>query len=243
MRVYINRPDRTQYSINRQVALVGFTLRGQDIQLFDADELDDLPLTRDDIVVGGVGIVQGALKRLGLVVPSLDTIPASLTEFAGRRMWQSTMLEAQRAVDSGQSLFVKPTPAQTKLFGGTPLCQFSDLIPLAHIPGDTIVECSELTPFLSEFRVFVMHGDIVGVHYYTGAPLLFPDAGRVKAAVTSFENAPAAYALDVGVCEDGRTLVIEVNDGYAIGSYGLPSTIYAALIDARWAELRQDKID
>ena len=71
--------------------------------------------------------------------------------------------------------------------------------------------------------------------------MLLPDPTFVKAAVAAFREAPAAYALGVGVCEDGRTLVVEVNDGYAIGSYRLAPVIYAALLDARWSQLRQSK--
>ena len=162
-------------------------------------------------------------------------------EFAGRKLWQSTMLEARRTVEKGQPIFVKPHATQLKRFKAKPLREFSDLLATSHVPDELIVECSEVTPFLSEFRVFVMHGEIVGVRQYNGDHLLFPDPARVKAAVAAFEEAPSAYALDFGVCEDGRTLVVEVNDGYAIGSYGLAPVIYAALIDARWSQLRQSK--
>lgn len=241
MLVYIHRPDDTVFSVNRQVALVGFNLRGENIHLFDSDAFDDLPLMEDDIVVGGVGYVHRALKRLGFVVPELPSVPPQLSEFAGRKIWCSTMIEARRAVENGQRLFVKPLPAQLKLFTGRPLLQFSDLLSTANVPDDTIVECSEVTPFASEFRVFVLHHEVVGVRHYGGDPLLFPDPQRIKAAIAAYGDAPAGYALDMGVCEDGRTLLVEVNDGYAVGSYGLRPTVYAALIDARWTQLRMKR--
>ncbi len=34
-----------------------------------------------------------------------------------------------------------------------------------------------------------------------------------------------------------QSLLIEVNDGYALGSYGLFYPDYAKLLSARWAEL------
>lgn len=37
--------------------------------------------------------------------------------------------------------------------------------------------------------------------------------------------------------DDGRTLLVEVNDGYALGCYGLQHNLYAKLLAARWAEL------
>ena len=38
---------------------------------------------------------------------------------------------------------------------------------------------------------------------------------------------------------DGRTLLIEINDGYALGNYGLQEILYAKLLSARWAELTE----
>ena len=48
---------------------------------------------------------------------------------------------------------------------------------------------------------------------------------------------PEGFAMDFGVTDDGRTLLIEVNDGYSLGTYGLEATLYARLLSARWAEL------
>lgn len=50
---------------------------------------------------------------------------------------------------------------------------------------------------------------------------------------------PAGYAIDFGRTADGRFLVVEVNEGYSIGSYGLFYIDYAKLISARWAEITQ----
>ena len=240
MRVYIHRPDRTAFSLNRQAALVGFSLRGDDVELFDADEFDALSLTPADIVVGGVGYVHRALKRLGLAVPELANIPACLLDFAGRKIWTARLGDVRRAVERGEAIFMKPLPRQLKLFTGQLLREVADLVATAYLPDETVVECSEPVAFVSEHRVFVLHGQIVGVRQYAGDPLVFPDAGSVRAAVATFEDAPASYALDVGVCDDGRTLLVEVNDGYAIGAYGLAPITYAAMIDARWAGLRQN---
>ena len=37
--------------------------------------------------------------------------------------------------------------------------------------------------------------------------------------------------------KDGRTLLVELNDAYSLGCYGLPSVSYAKLISARWSQL------
>ncbi len=59
----------------------------------------------------------------------------------------------------------------------------------------------------------------------------------VCSAVKNYATAPAAYAMDFGVTDSGATILVEVNDGYSLGNYGLDSLLYAKLLSARWAEL------
>ncbi|MEL6373139.1 MAG: ATP-grasp domain-containing protein [Pseudomonadota bacterium] len=239
MTVHILKPDTTPMSVNRQAAIVGFTLRGDEVRLFGPDDAADLPLdAASDIVVGGVGIVRAALPRMGLPVPSLPTIPEALRPFAGRTIWQAPMREARQAVERGEALFVKPCADQPKLFDGRALITFKDLIATAAVPDDMIVECATLTPFVSEYRVFVIGPEIIGVRPYKGDLLTFPDPATVRAAREAFTDAPAAYALDLGVCEDGVTRLVEVTDAYATAAYGLSPARYAAFIAARWEEWR-----
>jgi len=43
--------------------------------------------------------------------------------------------------------------------------------------------------------------------------------------------------MDFGLTEDGRTLLVEINDGFALGSYGLDPIQYAKLLSACWADI------
>ena len=54
-----------------------------------------------------------------------------------------------------------------------------------------------------------------------------------------------ACSIDIGVTNDGRTLLIECNDAYSLGSYGLEDYKYAKLLSARWSQLldREDVFD
>ncbi len=51
-----------------------------------------------------------------------------------------------------------------------------------------------------------------------------------------YRDAPAGYGIDFGVTADRQTLLVEVNDGYALGCYGLQHDLYAQLLSARWSE-------
>ena len=57
----------------------------------------------------------------------------------------------------------------------------------------------------------------------------------------SWEVRPAACSMDVCCTRDGRTLLVELNDAYALGCYGLPKIAYAKFISARWSELLEHK--
>ena len=48
---------------------------------------------------------------------------------------------------------------------------------------------------------------------------------------------PAAYTVDFGIPSTNETVLVELNDGFAIGNYGLADYLYARLLEARWDEL------
>lgn len=60
-----------------------------------------------------------------------------------------------------------------------------------------------------------------------------------------WDKRPVACSIDIGVTNDGRTLLIECNDAYSLGSYGLEDYKYAKLLSARWSQLldREDVFD
>ncbi len=48
---------------------------------------------------------------------------------------------------------------------------------------------------------------------------------------------PIGFGMDWGVTDLGQTLLVEVNDGFALGNYGTKGHHYTALIECRWREL------
>lgn len=237
MVVHILAVDDREFSINYQVARKGFEYRGAEISIFQRHEFDDLELEKGDIVVAGISLTHKAFNKLGLSQPSLPAIPEALAPFAGRRTWQSTIGEVRKRVSGGDPVFFKPAPSQPKLFTGLVVSRVSDLIATASLDDATPVDCSEVVSFQSEYRCFILKGEIIGVRPYKGDPLLFPESRVIREAVAAWADAPVAWALDVGVTTANKTLLVEVNDSYALGSYGLPPARYAAMIEARWAEL------
>ena len=103
---------------------------------------------------------------------------------------------------------------------------------------DFAIWCSEPVEFVEEWRSFIRCGEFVNTACYK--PSLHeegPDFDMLHAAISAYKDAPAAYSLDCGITAGGETLLIEVNDGYALGAYGCNCISYALFLSARWAEL------
>lgn len=242
MVVHILAVDDREFSINYHVARKGFEYRGAEINIFQRHEFDELRLQKNDIVIAGISLTHKAFAELGLSVPSLPAIPEALAPFAGRMTWRSTIGDVRQRVSRGDPIFFKPAPSQPKLFTGLVANRVSDLVETASLDDATPIDCSEIVSFRSEYRCFVLNGEVIGVRPYKGDPLLFPESGRIRKAVAAWSDAPVAWALDMGVTSANQTLLVEVNDSYALGSYGLPPARYAAMIEARWAELSAQRI-
>ena len=168
MTVHILEPDNHVFSLNRLAAMIGFHQLGEEVQLFTEEKFDALPLVSGDIVVGGVGYAQRGMRRLGLTVPILESVPLKLLPFAGRRLWRSTMAEVRARVEAGEALFAKPTPTRLKLFTGQVFSSFHDLIGTAHIADDEILDCAETIAPVSEYRAFILRGELEGLRHYKG---------------------------------------------------------------------------
>lgn len=242
--VYIQDLDGAS-GVNTRTAWVGFGRMGLDRAAFTADQLRDgkLPLSRRTIVVGCVASVKQALRQLEVVEPEPLDYPESLRSFLGREVRQTTMSEVRSryAYDPQPAWFVKPV--EHKRFNGHAVSSFRDLIQSASIGSKERVWVSDAVNFVTEYRYFVHHGECVGIGHYRGDPFVYPDPNVVRAMITAYADAPVAYGLDVGVLDTGQTILVEVNDSFALGAYGLAPILYARMIRDRWEQLTGVDVD
>lgn len=101
----------------------------------------------------------------------------------------------------------------------------------------TPIWMSDVVEFVSEYRVLVHQGLVFACRHYKGDCTTFPDMSVVLEAIKCFKRAPVGYALDFGVTDDGRTLLVEVNDAWALGSYGTPPLPFTEMVINRWKEI------
>lgn len=201
-------------------------------------------MTRGRLDVSGAAVVAGrlpfvlaALRQLGREVPApLDYLGAS-QEVLGRRVWPSTLAGVRAAVERGDGdVFVKPRGV-AKSFTGRVVTSPEDLLGIRVSSPKTPVWCSEPVVFRAEHRAFVLRSQIVAVNQYDGEPHeLDPRVGKwVVATIAS--GLLAGCAVDLGTLETGQVVLVEANDGFSLGRYGLGPETYCDLLMARWSEL------
>lgn len=233
MKVYIQCGNNgLPYNMNTFSAMLGFQQMGIETVLFsDKQELSSVEVS--DIVVGGVGRVKQFLEERGIVVNDID-YPDSLSAYFGRKIWE-TESDTFLAENNSFPLFIKPK--QGKLFTGF-ICNNESDIAGRFSPKESIsVYCSEVKNIITEWRCFVRYGKILDIRRYKGELGKIYSLKTVRDMVQAYIDAPAAYSLDIGLTENNETIIVEVNDGYSLGSYGLDPLLYAKLLSARWAEL------
>lgn len=213
-------------------AFYGFSILGWEIVPFYADAIPE-DLNQFDVVVAGIGTFKKAVEQIGVACPNEVDYPIELEEFYGRKMWSDNLKNVYMQQDKWP-IFVKPK--RQKLFTGKYIQSTRDVIGLS---ADESIEvwCSEPVEFVSEWRCYVRYGQILDVRNYKGDWHIIPNKAIVERAIREYTTQTAGYGIDFGVTKDGRTLLVEVNDGFSLGSYGLAPIKYAQLLTARWYEL------
>jgi hypothetical protein len=239
MKAYIQKNSEGQFaSINFFAAYDSFIKMGWEIIPFTKGE-SFVNLKPENVVVGYIDAFHSSLKRLNISCPDEINYPAELEEFLGRKIWKSKINYIASHPEEW-NIFIKPVYASKK-FTGRLVRSTKDLISCGDEFEDTEVWCSEPVNFLAEWRCFVRYAEILDVRIYKGDWRATFDYRVIEKAVKSYKSAPNGYAIDFGCTEKGETLLVEVNDGYSLGSYGLLPLDYAKLLSARWAEITGTK--
>lgn len=240
-KAYIHEYGNNKIETEHQDVKDVLELRGIECQLFTTKRLQRNQLILDDntLVVGDHPTMQQIFKKLG-ISPINTSYPESLKKFLHRNIWETNLRKL--LIGNKEELvhiFIKPK-SRAKLFTGFVLNSNYDLFKLETLPKDTELYCSSLVEWVSEFRVFVNKSNIVGIKNYSGDESLKLDMNFIEAAINDFENSDErtnGYGIDFGILKSGETTLVEWNDGFALGSYGLDKNIYTNLLLSRWKQL------
>lgn len=235
---YVRHRGELPETYNCAIAIQGFDELGiKVIPYYGFGDIEDsVECGPEALVLGYIGDVHKALVKMGIPIPPSEDYPDVLKPYLGRGIWGGTLSDIRGRNLPG--VFVKPQ-AQKLFTGFVWKGTHDDRIRLATYPDETPCWFADPVEFVSEYRVYVIDGLIAAVRQYRGDWSVAPSKVVVDGAVNAFVKsgkAPRGCAIDFGVTDQGRTLLVEVNDGFALGNYGLNHLAYARLVEARWEQ-------
>lgn len=217
------------------------------VRLESMDEHTDTLRQGTMVPIGSVEFIRKAMTLAGITEPENLSYPEALRAYLHREIRQRT---------AGSVLghwFIKPTTTKTftgfvfdtldnpEHLSGYDRAQYNAFLSL---PPETPVWVSEPVTWLSEYRYYVIDGEVRGEGRYDDAPdnMPVPDyfkVGEMGAIMARSPDAPAAFSLDVGVLNSGETTLIECNDAWALGYYkgSLSHRDYIQMLWRRWMQL------
>ena len=237
------------HSYNIATAMYGFRELGAEIIPYHTiDEIYDR-VTEEDIVLDYIDQCNEIFAKFGKT-PGMPDYPVQFERFLGRKIWRD-YIDNIASTESKWSAGYFVKPVKDKKFTGKIIKSIADLVGCGKCGENYEVLVSEPLDIKAEWRCFITYDKIVDIRPYglladTSRESYYYhyDAKIVKEMLAMFvtwENRPAACSMDIGVTTDGRTLLIEFNDAYALGCYGLPGIFYAKLISARWSQILERK--
>lgn len=237
--IYIqsNNEKTLPHHFDAACAMYGAIETGKEYKLVTYDEVaygkfDSL--IRTNLFVGSVEFMREVFNRVGL---KDVRVPSN----SNRESEKITLGEALIRAKKGEKLFIKPL--EIKLFTGFVLDNMIHSC-IEGLPSDTKVLAYKpfYTEIISEWRVYIHRGKIVDARNYSGDFMISPDYRFFLQKILKENEGkfPISYTIDVGVLyfdSFGENVVIEYNDMWAIGNYGIPNDLYLRLLRDRYLEI------
>lgn len=213
--------------------LYGALNHGEDIRLTTFDEVQSGKfnnLIRSNLFIGSVEFMKEVFSKIGK-----DDV--RVPENSNREYKAMSLGGAKDIAKSGKNIFIKPF--DIKLFTGFVLDQMTNYS-IKGVPDSTQVMVYDVfpSPIKSEWRCYIGRDRVVDIRNYSGDMFTTPDREYLESVINSNKNKfPIAYTIDIGILENGQNVVIEYNDMWAIGNYGIDNYEYFSLLKSRYFEI------
>lgn len=250
MKVWAKTFENNEYrSHNIAHAVFGFHELGAEIVKYQKiSEIYDW-VSKDDIVLDFIDQCREIFSKFGKT-PDIPDYPECFSKFLHRKIWKDTINSiASNEKKWSAGYFVKPV--KEKAFTGKIISSISDLVGCGNHAENYEVYVSTPIDIKSEWRCFILYDKIIDIRPYSLGVLTGTNTSwkylydyRVVEEMMKYfnewEDRPLACSMDIAVIqEDGeyKTALVEFNDAYALGNYGLDPIAYAKLISARWSQI------
>lgn len=211
--------------------LYGALDHGQDIRLTTFEEVHSGKfdnLIKSNVFIGSVEFMKEVFSRIG---KTNIRVPEN-----SNRDFKSMTLGDAKILSKSKSIFIKPF--DIKLFTGFVLDQMV-YSSIADVSEDTMVMVYDVfsSPIKSEWRCYIRRDKVVDIRNYSGDMFTTPSESYLESVISSNSLFPTAYTIDIGILENGDNVVIEYNDMWAIGNYGIDNYEYFSLLKSRYFEI------
>jgi ATP-grasp domain, R2K clade family 2 len=238
--LYIQCKEGLPINSDMLVAAQGFEHLGYEVRVFEFN-IDKFIFRTSSleqyIFVGGIDCMRHIFRTLNkLPLPINFPIENGSAGLIGRELKYLTLQEALDSLKAAETpFFIKPV--ERKLFDAILLSKQHQLSYFRDFKPDIRVIVSEPLEIISEWRTFVHLQQMIDCRNYIGDFRVHPDYSVIQANIDVYQNSPVAYTLDVAVLRDGRTVVVEFDDFWSVGAYGLDPADYARMLRDRYIEI------
>lgn len=230
-----NEDRKLPHHFDVACAMYGAIDNSQDIRLTTFEEVSSGKfdsLIRSNLFVGSVEFMREVFSRVG-------KNDVRLPQNSNRDFKLMTFGDARNIVikNTNDKLFVKPV--DIKLFTGFVMDKYS-YTSNSNVPEDSIVMVYDVfsSKILSEYRCYIHWNKIVDIRNYSGDLFILPSKDYIESIIYSNKTSfPVAYTIDIGILENGENVVVEYNDMWSIGNYGIDNTEYYRLLRDRYFEI------
>jgi hypothetical protein len=195
---------------------------------------------QNDVAVGTIPFVHERLRASGVEPPPPNDYPEAVREFLCRDVRRTTLQDARDRMTGG-GLFVKPAVRFKRFSGFVTSYRYDHRFNGAG--ARTEVWVSTPVHFISEWRIYAVAADVLAISPVPGNPSGAQQAdrgviGEIAARLYRMPDGFDGVCFDVGVLADGRTALVEVNEGYGFGAYdGCSPTAVWAINEARQRQI------
>jgi hypothetical protein len=217
--------------------------RQNNIPAIKFERAEDIPNSPYHIVVGSVEECRKWLEINGYESPLAisermryylySKVYASCTQFIVNNLSYPTFIKPSDVIKSFTGTVVKDKAEAVNLLNGL----------------NCGIETKPVVDFKSEWRCYIHKGELIKTCHYLGDPLITPSSEFLSEVVFRANQTKLdkynSYTIDIGFSDTlgflqgGVTdwVVIEFNDAWAIGNYGLDSDQYYHFLKDRWFQL------
>lgn len=192
------------------------------------NELKPIQNSDQVVPVGSVEFVKRYCSLNDITLPDNISYPSELTGFLNRDVWSGVYGQVK------ENEFCKPK--NTKSFTGGVRRDIEEIV-----NPEEPVWISNKVSFYAEWRFYILNKKILGYSRYdSGDNEAQPNVKTVEEMISLYLSSPVGYSIDVGYLVDGKTTLVEVNDGWSLGYYrwgNMKGEDYVKLITERWKEI------